>query len=38
MARADWEMEQSAKYDHVVINDRVEACAEQILNIIADKA
>ena len=38
MARADWEMEQSAKYDNVVINDRVEACAEQILNIIADKA
>ena len=38
MARADWEMEQSAKYDHVVINDQVETCAEQILKIIADKA
>jgi len=38
MARADWEMEQSAKYDHVVINDQVETCADQILKIIADKA
>ena len=38
MARADWEMEQSAKYDHVVINDQVETCAEQILKIIADEA
>ena len=38
MARADWEMEQSAKYDHVVINDQVESCADQILKIIADKA
>ena len=38
MARADWEMEQSEEYDHVVINDQVEACAEQILKIIADKA
>ena len=38
MARADWEMEQSTKYDHVVINDQVETCAEQILKIIADKA
>ena len=38
MARADWEMEQSAKYDYVVINDQVETCADQILKIIADKA
>ena len=38
MARADWEMQQSANYDHVVINDQVETCAEQILKIIADKA
>ncbi len=38
MGRADWEMEQGAKYDHVVINDQVEACADQILKIIADKA
>lgn len=32
--RAQWEMEQSEKYDYIVINDRVEACAEKILNII----
>ena len=34
LERAKWEMEQSAKYDHIVINDRVEACADKILNII----
>ena len=38
MARADWEMEQSKDYDHVVINDQVESCADQILKIIADQA
>ena len=38
MARADWEMEQGAKYDYVVINDQVETCAEEILKIIAEKA
>lgn len=32
--RVRWEMEQSQKYDHIVINDRVEACVEKILNII----
>lgn len=32
--RASWEMEQSEKYDHIVINDQVEACAEKIVNII----
>ena len=31
--RVAWEMEQSKKYDHVVINDRVEACVEEILKI-----
>ena len=36
--RARWEMEQSEKYDHVVINDQVDTCAEQILKIIAEKA
>lgn len=36
--RVTWEMEQSEKYDYIVINDRVEACAEEILNIIAEKA
>ena len=37
-ARVAWEMEQSKKYDYVVINDRAEACAEEILQIIACEA
>ena len=36
--RAQWEMEQSAHYDYVVVNDQVEACAAEILKIIAEKA
>ncbi len=36
--RATWEMEQRPKYHHVVINDRVEACADEILKIIAETA
>jgi guanylate kinase len=36
--RAVWEMEQGAKYDHIVVNDQVETCAEEILKIIAEKA
>ena len=36
--RAVWEMEQSAKYDYVVVNDQVETCADKILKIIAEKA
>ena len=36
--RAKWEMEQSPKYDHTVVNDQVDACVEEILNIIAEKA
>lgn len=36
--RAAWELEQSKKYDHIVINDQVEACADEILKIIAKKA
>ena len=35
LERAVWEMEQIPKYDHVVINDQVEACADEILSIIA---
>lgn len=35
--RAKWEMEQSERYDHVVVNDDVERCAGEILNIISDK-
>ena len=38
LERANWEMDQSVHYDHVVVNDRVEACAAEILKIIADKA
>ena len=37
-ARVLWEMEQSKRYDHIVVNDRVEACADEILNIIAQAA
>ena len=37
-ARAQWEMEQSKEYDYVVVNDQVEACADKILKIIAEKA
>lgn len=33
--RVKWEMEQSKKYDYVVINDQVEACADEILKIIS---
>ena len=36
--RVAWEMEQSKLYDYVVINDRVEECARQILQIIANEA
>ena len=38
MERANWEMDQRSWYDYVVVNDSVERCAEEILNIIADKA
>jgi len=34
--RAQWEMEQGQKYDYIVINDRVDACADEICSIIAD--
>lgn len=36
MKRAIWEMEQRHWYDHVVVNDIPERCADEILNIIAD--
>lgn len=38
LARARWELEQSEKYDHIVINGRADACADEILKIIADTA
>lgn len=34
LERASWEMEQSGKYDYIVINDQVEACADEIVKII----
>ena len=36
--RVAWEMEQGAHYDYFVINDQVDACADEILRIIAEKA
>ncbi len=38
LQRAGWEMEQSKRYDYVVVNDELDACAGKILKIIADKA
>lgn len=34
MERAHWEMDQRSWYDHVVINDDAERCADEILRII----
>lgn len=34
MQRAKWEIEQSAWYDYVVINDDADRCAEEILSIL----
>ncbi len=36
--RVQWEMEQSKRYDYVVINDQVDTCADEICKIIACKA
>lgn len=38
LERSKWEMKQSEKYNYIVINDRVEACADEILKIIAREA
>ena len=38
LSRAKWEIEQAEKYDKRVINDQVDACAEDILKTIAEKA
>ena len=32
LERAKWEMEQRVWYDHVVVNDDAERCAEEILS------
>lgn len=34
MERAKWEMDQRAWYDHVVVNDNAERCAQEILALI----
>lgn len=34
MERAKWEMEQRVWYDHVVVNDNADRCAEEILALI----
>lgn len=34
--RAKWEMEQSKLYDYIVINDRVDACADEIIKIVTN--
>ena len=36
MERAVWEMDQRSWYEHVVVNDDAERCAEEILKIIAE--
>ena len=36
LERAKWELEQKEKYHHVVVNDQAQACADQILHIIAE--
>ena len=38
LERAKWEMEQSAKYDYTVVNDRTTDCADAVLKIIANVA
>ena len=38
LERAVWGMEQSSQYNYVVVNDRADACAEEILKIIAETA
>ena len=35
MERAVWEMEQRTWYDHVVVNDQVDVCVKEILDIIS---
>ncbi len=38
MERAGWEMNQRDWYDYIVVNDQADACANQILQIIAQAA
>ena len=34
--RAAWEMAQGKRYDHYVVNDRLDNCVDEILKIIAE--
>lgn len=36
LSRAQWEMDQSKQYNYIVTNDRVETCADRILQIIQE--
>ena len=36
--RAKWEMAQRFEYDHVVVNDDLDTCVNEILKLIAEKA
>ena len=36
LERAEWEMKQHSWYDHVLVNEDAEVCADEILKIIAD--
>ena len=36
--RAIWEMEQSKKYNYIVVNDQVDTCVAEMLKIIAQEA
>ena len=36
MERAVWEMEQKSWYDHVVVNDDAQRCADEILQLLAE--
>ncbi len=38
LERAQWEMDQSVCYDHIVTNDQTDACVVEILHIIAESA
>ncbi len=38
LERAKWEMEQRFGYDYIVVNQDADACAQEILNIMAEKA
>ena len=38
MERARWEMEQRSWYDYTVVNDDLNCCVEEVLNIIAQEA